>query len=164
MSDKSKFKEIKGDWFKYIISLEDKLNRNLRKIKDRLTEVTYNFLYASGSVPGILYGLPKLHKDGCPIRPILSAINTFNYNLAKFFVPILSHLTINQYSIKNSYSFVNLFTNIPLKETIDICVDQCKENLPFNLTISQLKSLLELAVRELELAVKESVFVFKSTD
>ncbi len=27
-----KFKLIKGDWFKYIISVEDKLTRNPRKI------------------------------------------------------------------------------------------------------------------------------------
>ncbi len=84
LNDKSKINLINGDWFKYIISLEDKLNRILRKIKNKLTDTTYNFLFASGSTPGILYGLPKVHKDGCPIRPILSAINTFNYNLAKF--------------------------------------------------------------------------------
>ncbi len=51
---------------------------------------------------GILYGLPKIHKEGYPMRPILSAINTFNYNLAKFFVPILADLTTNQFTIKNS--------------------------------------------------------------
>jgi len=175
LNDKTKFKPIKGDWFKYIISLEDKLNRNLRKIKNKLTDVTYNFLFASGSMPGRLYGLPKIHKLGCPIRPILSAIGTFNYNLAKFFVPILSNLTTNQFTIKNSYSFVkeildinisgtvfmasfdikSLFTNIPLVETINICVDQCKENLPYDLTVPQFRSLLEIAVNE-------SVFVFNN--
>ncbi len=71
LSDKSKFKLIKSDWFKYIISLEDKLNRNLRKNKNKLTDGTYNFLFASGSTPGILYGLPKVHKDACPTRSIL---------------------------------------------------------------------------------------------
>ncbi len=85
MNDKSKFQVIKGDWFKHIIALEDKLNRNLRKIKNKLSDTKYNFLFASGPTPGILYGSPKIPKLGCPIRPILSAINTFNYNLAKFF-------------------------------------------------------------------------------
>ncbi len=33
LNDKSKFQVIKGDWLKHIIALEDKLNRNLRKIK-----------------------------------------------------------------------------------------------------------------------------------
>ncbi len=36
LKDKTKFKIIKGDWFKHIISLEDKLNRQLRKIKSKL--------------------------------------------------------------------------------------------------------------------------------
>ncbi len=87
LSDESKFKVISGDWFKYIIALEDKLNRILRKLKRKLDDNVYNFLFASGSIPGILYGLPKVHKVNVPIRSVLSAINTFNYNLAKFFYP-----------------------------------------------------------------------------
>ncbi len=100
------YKLISGDWLKYITFLEDKLNRKLRKLKNKLQENVYNFLFASGSSPGVLYILPKVHKVGVPISPILSAINTFNYNLAKFFVPLLSEFTTNQYTIKNSYSFV----------------------------------------------------------
>ncbi len=95
LNDKTKFKVIKADWLKRIISLEDKLNRILRTLKNKLTDVTYNYLFTSGSTPGILYSLPKVHYEGYPIRPILTAINTFNYNLAYFFVPLLSHLTIN---------------------------------------------------------------------
>ncbi len=87
LKDTSRFKVISGNWFKHIIALEDKLNTILRKIKHKLGDNVYNFLFASGSVPGILYGLPKVHKVNVPIRPILSAINTFNYNLANFFCP-----------------------------------------------------------------------------
>lgn len=41
-SDKSKLSIIKGNWLKSIISLEDVLNRNFRKIKTKGTESTYN--------------------------------------------------------------------------------------------------------------------------
>ena len=59
----------------------------------------------------------------------------------KFFVPLLAPLTSNEYTIKDSFSFSeelltfdsnlvmasfdieSLFTNVPLKETIDVCVD-----------------------------------------
>ncbi len=51
LSDKSKFKVISRDWFKYIITLEDKLNRILRKLKHKLDDRIYNFLFASGSTP-----------------------------------------------------------------------------------------------------------------
>ncbi len=54
-----------------------------------------------------------------------------------------------------SFDIKYLFTNKLLMETVDTCLNQCKENLPFNLTISQFKSLLETAV-------KESVFVFNN--
>lgn len=75
---------IKGDWFKCIIYLDDKLNRNLRTIKTKPTDNTCNCLFASRSSPGALYGLAKVRKDGCPIRPSLSAIKTFNYSSANF--------------------------------------------------------------------------------
>ena len=95
----------------------------------------------TGSKPGILYGQAKVHKpveDNCPsFRPILSAIGTPTYHLAKFFVPILKPLTENEYTVHDSFSFSSevskfnaknlmasldvesLFTNIPLEETID---------------------------------------------
>ena len=73
-----------------------------------------------------------------PFRPILSAIGNCSYNIAKFFVPILKQFTINEYTVKDSFSFCkeiidqnpnlymasfdvqSLFTNIPLDETINI--------------------------------------------
>ncbi len=58
------FKIIKGNWFKHIIAVEDNVHRNLREIKSKLADATYNFLFAYASTPGVLYGLPKLHKDG----------------------------------------------------------------------------------------------------
>ena len=64
-------------------------------------------MYSSGSRPGTLYGLPKIHKLGNPLRPIVSSIGTFSYNLAKFLVPIISPLTKNEYTVENSYEFVD---------------------------------------------------------
>ena len=95
-----------------------------------------------GNNPGILYGLCKVHKavvDVCPpFRPILSAIGTPTYKLAKYLVP---KLTANEFSVKDSFylaeeivnqksNFImgslgvdSLFTNIPLEKTINICCD-----------------------------------------
>ena len=98
-----------------------------------------------GTRPGILYGLCNVHKDiidNClPFRPILSAINTPTYKLAKFLVLIVKSLTSNEYTVKNSFAFAeeiveqdseffmgsldidSLFTNILLEETIHICTN-----------------------------------------
>ena len=49
---------------------------------------TNNNLYVTGYGPGILYGLPKVHKanfrDNFPFRPIFAAYKTAPYKLAKF--------------------------------------------------------------------------------
>ena len=68
---------------------------------------SYNSLFVSGSNPGILYGLPKIHKTGNPIRPIFSAVKTPSFNICKFFVQILKKLTTNEFSTENSYNFVD---------------------------------------------------------
>ena len=79
----------------------------------------------------LINGLP-------PFIPILSVICTPTYKLAKLLVPVLSDITQNEFTVKDSFTFVDeiltqssdlymasldvdaLFTNIPLDETIDI--------------------------------------------
>ena len=97
------------------------------------------------SRPGILYGSAKVHKpiiDDCTsFRSILSATGTPTYNLGKFLVPILSPLTVNEFTIHDSLLFAeevanfdanciiasldleSLFSNIPLDETIENCIN-----------------------------------------
>ena len=85
LSDSSKFKVVSNSIIKTITQVEDRINRFLNKMK-RLTlinESLYNSLFVSGSLPGILYGLPKVHKTGAPIRPIFAACNTPSYNISK---------------------------------------------------------------------------------
>ena len=103
-------------------------------------------LYPQGSQPGITYGSSKIHKplvNGFPkLRPILPAVNTGTYKWAKFFVPLLRYVTSNQFTLKDSFEFAkivceqdaglsmtslgvgSLFTNVPLEETINICVNE----------------------------------------
>ena len=104
-------------------------------------------MYPSGSAPAHIYGTAKTHKflssDSFPtIRPIVSSIGTFNYNLARFLCDLLSPLVPNDYYCKDTFSFVSqikngdlskkflifydvtsLFTNIPQQETIDIAIN-----------------------------------------
>ncbi|XP_069979446.1 uncharacterized protein [Penaeus vannamei] len=107
LADSSKFKLLDAYLSSHLLNREDKLNRFLRPIKETINEDTYNSILASGSRPGCLYGLPKVHKIGTPLRPIVSSINTFNYNLAKFLVKINEPLTTNEYTTANTLEFVN---------------------------------------------------------
>ena len=52
-------------------------------------EDEYNKLYPSGFAPAPIYGTPKMQKfsssDSFPkLRPVVSSISTFNYNLAGY--------------------------------------------------------------------------------
>ena len=133
-----------------------------------LDEASYKKIRPTGSTPSCLYGLPKIHKQGTPLRPIISQIGSYTYELAKFLVPILMPLTTNQYTVKDSFSFVNslmslqnisfmasfdvvsLFTNIPLNETIELCLDKLytDTDLVHNLPRKTLKTLLNYACKE----------------
>ena len=121
------------------------------KQKNFFNEIEYDKLYASGSAPACFYGTSKMPKfsasDSFPkLRPIVSSIGTFDYILARFLCDLLSHLIPNDYSCKDTFSFVSqiknanlskqfivscdvssLLTTIPLQETFDIAI-----NLIFN--------------------------------
>ena len=102
LGDETKLIKIDDDCTSRIIKREDQLNNMLRQLKDSqsIDKDTYSRLFTSGSKPGILYGLPKVHKTGCPLRPILSAIGTLNYNISNFLFNIFKTLLINlQYMI-----------------------------------------------------------------
>lgn len=49
------------------------------------------------SIPGILYGQPKIYKPLVPRGPNFSSINTPSYALSKFLVPLLFCLTKNKF-------------------------------------------------------------------
>jgi len=177
ISDDTKFIELnidKSNWLNYIVNLEKKLRDhfNILKSDGKITKDECLNIWPIGTKPGILYGLPKVHKpviDNTPkFRPILSAINTPVYKLAKFLVPILSPLTVNDYTVKDSFTFAkevvnfdhnlfmasldveSLFTNIPIDETIKNAVDDLFSSNMYQgkLSKSDLYYLLKLATSE----------------
>ena len=53
------------------------------KAKGILDNDDYKQLYHSSTSTPAMYGLPKVHKPAVPLRPILSAIYSFNHEAAK---------------------------------------------------------------------------------
>ena len=98
------------------------------KQKNVFNEIEYDKLYLSGSAPARIYGTPKMHKffssDSFPkLRPIVSSIGTFNYNLARFLCDLLSSLVPNDYSYKDTFSFVSLIKNANLSKKFLVFYD-----------------------------------------
>ena len=82
-------------------------------------ENEYDKLYPSGSAPALFYGTPKMYKfsssDTFPkLCLIVSSIGTFNYDLARFLCDLLSLVVLDDYSCKNTFSFVSQIKNANL--------------------------------------------------
>ena len=63
-----------------LLEKEKELNTVVKKILPKTTAVN---ICSKGSRLAHLFGLPKMHKKDRAMRPILSATDTYNYNLAK---------------------------------------------------------------------------------
>ena len=117
--------------------VKEQINKHVKKF---VAEEITKQLLPSGCNIGKLYGTCKVHKDGYPIRPIVSMINTPEYQLAKFLDQVIKPNIPAKYSICSnaelierlsvfeqksgdhcvSFDVVSLFTNIPLDETITL--------------------------------------------
>lgn len=76
----------------------------------------YLKLYPGAAVPCI-HGLPKIHKEDAPLRPIVYSINSVTYNIATILSPLLGY---TPHHIKNSVDFTPKISQIKLeaRETI----------------------------------------------
>ena len=73
--------------------IKAKLITKLRTIKreTRLDEGMYKIMYPTSCVPPKFYGLPKIHKTGTPLRPIVFSRGSVTYGVAKVLSKILNH-------------------------------------------------------------------------
>ena len=168
LKDTSKFKHISSN------PTED-LKKNTNEVIDAVNAVIGDIKLPNivgDYQPGYLYGNVKIHKEGNPLRPIISQIPTPTYNLAKSLNKIISPFIPNQYTIKSTNDFLDilhsnncngvigsldvesLFTNVPIDETIGIILKHVF-NHP---TIAPPKIPPKLLQRLLELCTKESPF------
>ena len=88
-------------------------------MKNCLNDVDYKFIYPSGSAPAKIYGTPKMHKltdsDSFPkLRPIVSSVGTYNYNLAKYLCNLLSPHLPEQYCTKDTFTFAKELKQVSL--------------------------------------------------
>ena len=114
--DNEKYIKITDDPTKRI---EWKIQRCVRKIKNKISKTEYPQLYPTGSSPGKFYRTAKIHKlpNGgnnieLPLRPIVSNIGTASYYLSKYLAKFLSPLSQSEYTVKNTKRFVQNFKRL----------------------------------------------------
>ena len=145
----------------------------LKTIKSEggIDNTTYKRLYPTGAGSPKYYGLPKIHKQGVPLRPIISSRGSATYKSAKELAKILKPLvdksthhvqnnkdfldSIKDIKIKPeectmSYDVSALFTTIPIELAINIIEKHLKEEKDLhsrtNMKIQHIISLLRFCL------------------
>jgi len=98
---------------------ERKLNEKLANLKreDKINDSLYKKLPSSDGLPPRFYGLPKVHKPGYPLRPIVSFIDSPTYMLSKHLAQTLKPLVGNtDFTVKNSVDFCDQIKHVKLEE------------------------------------------------
>lgn len=72
---------------------KDDVIQYLKQIKERIEHSKWCKLYPKSTHPPRLYGLPKLHKQNIPIRPIVDSMGAPSHELARYLASILKPLT-----------------------------------------------------------------------
>ena len=85
INDHSKFREVvQTEKDHPIIKKENSIKNYVKTCFKEFEPETVKKLIPSGSSPGKMYGLVKMHKDNNSVRPVISMIGTPEYQFAKF--------------------------------------------------------------------------------
>ena len=95
---------------------ETKVHRALKKLEEKgyISNNQWLYLAPRHSTPTQIYGLPKVHKEGTPLCPIVAAISSSTHPLTKKLASILAPLSGNTAShVWNSADFVERIPTDP---------------------------------------------------
>ena len=139
-----KMHKILDDCTKFMPCNQDTNLSNLTKFqrslyylnsKKALCSKIYSRISPTSTTTPSLYGLPKLHEPGIPLRPILSFIGSFDHECAQWFSQISDNIPdtftflskISKHNFANqtmvSFDVKSLFTNIPLSFTLNLLLE-----------------------------------------
>ena len=186
IDNEEKFKSVsldqpktRGRPIKHYHPLLEKEKELERAVREILPENVAEMVYQKGSRLAHLYGLPKTHKSKQSMRPILSAVGTYNYKLAQWLDMTLKPLSVNKTTISDpfkfaekirqtgikddeilvSYDVTSLFTNVPVDETIQLLADKAFKGNWFN-KMNKLNITKTDLIKLLTLATKHQLFQF----
>ena len=153
--------------------LKTKMINLLKTIKSKggISEELYKKLYPTGAGSPKFYGLPKIHKPGMPLRPMVSSIGAVTYQTSKEVARILKPLVgRSEHHVKNTQDFIEsikgihlgedqcmvsydvkaLFTSVPTTKACSIIKQRLEEDPELNqrtsLSIGNIISLLEFCI------------------
>ena len=164
LGDESKFMKLESDPTETLKKRISHLNSSANQAQDDI-----KFPKVEGDyTPGYCYGTVKTHKNGNPLRPIIAQMSSPSYRTAKLLNDILTPYINCCYSLNSPVEFMdllkstepgydiasldveNLFTNVPVEETIDIILNKVyRSNLkPLKIPESILREQLRACTME----------------
>ena len=147
--------------------IKAQLITKLRRIKkeNNLDEGTYKAMYPTSCIPPKFYELPKIHKTGNPIRPIVSSRESVTYGVAKVLSKLLKPLvgkspttykvletvskakglTLQSGECLTSYNVTSLFTSFPIDPALNIIKDLLeKDEKLYDRTVFSVQNIIGL--------------------
>ena len=182
IDDKSKFLKLGPvSDFDNLSKIEKDIIDLLKRLvsNKEISQQIFNEIKPMGSIRPRMYGLPKLHKSEVPLRPILSMTKSPQHKLARFLnvvlEPVLHHYS--QFAVKDSFEVVErirkiqpentflssfdvkkLFTNVPLNEVIQICVDRLYELEKPSIKKNSFIKLMKIATSDVQFSFNSVIY------
>ena len=153
----------------------------LKRLRDegKISQTDWRRLYPTSEEHPKFYGLPKVHKKGNPLRPIVSSVGSLTYQSARLLANILSPLVgKTPHHIKNSGDFIKkikdlevtpgrkmvsfdvtaLFTSIPIADAIQATKEHMEKDTSWTKKTKLTKDdILEL----LRICLGTTYFIYK---
>ena len=136
---------------------------------------TYRSLIISNPKMPALYGLPKIHKIGDKMRPIVSNIKAPTSKISKYLVKKFEDLNYPKgLAVKNSIDFVNKLKDVEIKNNevmVSFDVVGLFPNIPLDVAFTAIENFLEstslkdsdqeILLKLSKLCMKQNIFEFR---
>jgi len=112
-------KAIRNDHFRSSVH-NDKVRKCIHDSKILINDDLKPSLLIPNPIPPRLYGLPKMHKSGVPVRPIVSFVSSRTYELSKYLSSFFKCVTNfnSQYSLHNSIELIDKITDVKFPSNV----------------------------------------------
>ena len=122
----------------------------------KISDYTYKISCSSDGLCPCFYGLPKIHKPGIPLRPIVSFVNSPTHAISGYLSRILSPVVGNtDYTRGNSCEFADFMR--------DKILNACEELVSFDVVSLFTKIPVDLAVKVAEERLREDASLRQRT-
>lgn len=126
-------------------TIQAKCNKMLKNLVDneQISLDVYKQLVCYNGVSPKFYGLPKIHKVDCPLRPIVSFIGSPTYKLSSHIGKTLQIALCNKtnYNVVDTFDFVEVINNVLLPPgyvLVSLDVISLFTNIPLHLVIDSI--------------------------